>query len=62
MSFYSALSMAADVPGMGKAEAKIRPFVEFIESMKAKVAIVSVSELLEEIIKETGYVSELEAE
>ena len=62
MSFYSALSMAADVPGMGKAEAKIRPFVEFIESMKAKAAIVSVSELLEEIIKETGYVSELEAE
>ena len=62
MSFYSALSMAADVPGMGKAEAKIRPFVEFIESMKAKAAIVSVSELLEEIIKETGYVTELEAE
>ena len=62
MSFYSALSMAADVPGMGKAEAKIRPFVEFIESMKAKATIVSVSELLEEIIKETGYVSELEAE
>ena len=62
MSFYSALSMAADVPGMGKAEAKIRPFVEFIESMKAKAAIVSVSELLEEIIEETGYVSELEAE
>ena len=62
MSFYSALSMAADVPGMGKAEAKIRPFVEFIESMKAKAAIVSVSELLEEILKETGYVSELEAE
>ena len=62
MSFYSALSMAADVPGMGKAEAKIRPFVEFIESMKAKADIVSVSELLEEIIKETGYVSELEAE
>lgn len=62
MSFYSALSMAADVPGMGKAEAKIRPFVEFIESMKAKADVVSVSELLEEIIKETGYVSELEAE
>lgn len=62
MSFYSSLSMAADVPGMGKAEAKIRPFVEFIESMKAKADIVSVSELLEEIIKETGYVSELEAE
>ena len=62
MDFYSGLMRAEEVPGMGKAVAKIAPFVEFIESMKAKAEDISVAELLEEIIKETGYVSELEAE
>mgnify|MGYP002627713819 CR=1 FL=1 len=62
MDFYSGLMKAEEVPGMGKAAAKIAPFVEFIESMKAKAGDISVAELLEEIIKETGYVSELEAE
>ena len=62
MDFYSGLMKAEEVPGMGKAAAKIAPFVEFIESMKAKAEDISVAELLEEIIKETGYVSELEAE
>ncbi len=62
MDFYSGLMRAEEVPGMGKAAAKIAPFVEFIESMKAKAGDLSVAELLEEIIKETGYVSELEAE
>ena len=62
MDFYSGLMRAEEVPGMGKAAAKIAPFVEFIESMKAKAEDISVAELLEEIIKETGYVSELEAE
>ena len=62
MDFYSGLMRAEEVPGMGKAAAKIAPFVEFIESMKAKAEDLSVAELLEEIIKETGYVSELEAE
>ena len=62
MDFYSGLMKAEEVPGMGKAAAKIAPFVEFIESMKAKAEDISVAELLEEIIKETGYISELEAE
>ena len=62
MDFYSGLMKAEEVPGMGKAAAKIAPFVEFIESMKEKAGDISVAELLEEIIKETGYVSELEAE
>lgn len=54
--------MADDIPTLGKSAAKIRPFVNFIQVMRSKVEIISVSELLQEIIDETGYVKELEAE
>ena len=62
IDFYSALRRAADIPGVGRAESKIRPFVLFIQGLKAKAEILSVSQLLEEIIQETGYVDELRAE
>lgn len=61
-SFYDALCAADEVPGLGKAAEKIKPFVLFIQSMKARAKIVSVSELLQEILDTTGYVKELEAE
>ena len=62
ISFYDALCVAEQVPGLGKAAAKIRPFVLFIQSMKAKVKLLSVADLLQEVIETTGYVRELEAE
>ena len=62
ISFYDALCVAEQVPGLGKAAAKIRPFVLFIQSMKAKAKLLSVADLLQEIIETTGYVRELEAE
>ena len=62
MNFYSALCEAAEIPGLGKAAAKIEPFVLFVQSMKAKSQLKPVSELLQEIIETTGYVRELEAE
>lgn len=62
ISFYDALCVAEQVPGMGKAAAKIRPFVLFIQSMKAKAKLLSVTDLLQEVIETTGYVRELEAE
>ena len=62
IDFYSALRRAADIPGVGRAESKIRPFVLFIQGLKAKAEILSVSQLLEEIIEQTGYVDELRAE
>ena len=54
ISFYDALCVAEQVPGLGKAAAKIRPFVLFI--------LLSVTDLLQEVIETTGYVRELEAE
>ena len=61
--FYSALRQASDIPGLGKAADKIRPFVLFIQSMRAKLDNgYSLTQLILEIIESTGYVKELEAE
>ena len=62
MSFYDALKKAEEIPSIGKAAAKIRPFVLLIQSMRSKLGMISLTELFEEIIEATGYVKELEAE
>lgn len=62
MSFYDALKMAEEIPAIGKASAKIRPFVLFIQSMRSKLGLVSLKDLFDEIIETTGYVEELVAE
>ena len=62
LTFYNALKMAEEIGTIGRAAVKIRPFVMLIQSMRSKLPYISVSELLQEIIEETGYVRELEAE
>lgn len=62
ISFYDALKQADEIPSLGKAATKIRPFVTFIQTMRSKLPYLGVSELLREVIEETGYVKELEAE
>jgi DNA helicase-2/ATP-dependent DNA helicase PcrA len=62
LTFYNALKMTEEIGTIGRASAKIRPFVMLIQSMRSKLPYISVSELLQEIIEETGYVRELEAE
>ena len=49
ISFYTALKMAEDIPSLGRAASKIRPFVTFIQTMRSKLAFISISELLQEI-------------
>jgi len=61
--FYTALRQASDIPSMGKAADKIRPFVMFIQSMRVKLDNgYSLTQLILDIIETTGYVDELEAE
>ncbi len=63
MPFYQALRMAEDVPGLGKAAEKIRPFVLLIQSMRACLDNgCSLSGMLEELLERTGYLKELQAE
>lgn len=62
LSFYNSMKLAEDIPSIGKSATKIKPFVTFIQTMRSKVEFLSISQLLQEIIEETGYVAELEAD
>ena len=62
MSFYDAAKIAEEIPTMGRSAAKITPFVNFIQTMRSKANFLSVPELIQNIIADTGYVRELEAE
>ncbi len=63
-SFYDACVRAADIPGIGKAAGKIGGFVKQIESFRRLLTEeeCSLRELIEEILEDTGYREELEAE
>lgn len=62
IGFYDALKRAEEIPSIGKASAKIRPFVLLIQSMRSKLGLISLKELFEEVLEATGYAAELEAE
>ena len=63
MSLYEAMRHAGEIPGLvGRAADKIKGFTTYIDSLKAMVDILSVEELLNKVIDQTGYVRELEAE
>lgn len=61
-SFYEAAKVAEEIVSLGRAAVKIKPFVTFIQTMRSKANFLSVSELIRNIIEDTGYVRELEAE
>lgn len=62
ISLYDALKEADQIGTLGRSAVKVRPFVDFIQKFRSQVEFLSVSELLQKIIDETGYVAELEAE
>ena len=62
ISLYEALRVAEEVPGIGRAASKVDGFVTFIQTLKSKAEALTVEELLQEVIDQTGYVAELEAE
>lgn len=62
VSFYDALRVAKEIPSIGRSLSKINGFVEFIQSLRSKEEVYTVRELLEEVIRLTGYVDELRAE
>ena len=62
VSFYDALRVAEEIPAIGRSIGKIDGFVTFIQSLKSKADSYTVEELLDEVIRLTGYVAELEAE
>ena len=62
ISLYEALRVAEEVPSIGRSLSKIDGFVTFIQILKSKADVLTVEEILQEVIDSTGYVAELEAE
>jgi DNA helicase II / ATP-dependent DNA helicase PcrA len=64
ISFYEALKRAEYIPTLGRAAAKISPFVSLIEILKSNLSKpdYSLTDLLEEILEATGYISNIEAQ
>ena len=62
ISLYEALRVAEEVPSIGRSLSKIDGFVTFIQMLKSKTDVMTVEEILQEVIDSTGYVAELEAE
>ncbi|MBQ8816469.1 MAG: DNA helicase PcrA [Lachnospiraceae bacterium] len=55
MSFYDALCRTEEIPGLGKAAAKIAPFVTLIQGFRSKVDYYGLEGLLKDLIQMTEY-------
>ncbi len=63
ISFFEAMERVDEIPDLNKSTAqKIRSFVTFIETKRNRASVLSVEDLLKEILEDTGYSEELEAE
>lgn len=63
IGFLDALYQVEDVPGIGKAAAKVQQFTDLISDLRQELgAGISVHELFDEILEKTGYQEELIAE
>lgn len=62
ISFYEALCSADLVPGLGRSISKLESFAAMIEYFRKEAEYLSITELMKEILTETGYVEELKAE
>jgi DNA helicase-2/ATP-dependent DNA helicase PcrA len=62
MDLFEALECAEEIPGLGRAAAKIRPFVELIRQLRQVCEEQGLAALLTAIMEQTGYVAELKAE
>lgn len=62
ISFFDAASMGAAVPGLGRSAGKVTSFVSFIEDLRDQLEYISLTQLFDQIIEETGYIRELKLE
>ena len=60
ISFYDALREADQIMSLGKAGAKIKPFVELIQLFRSKLEYYNLQDLMDDILEKTGYIKELE--
>ncbi len=62
VSFYTALLHAEDIPGIGRAAAKLSSFSALVEGLKSKLSSpdYSLGNLVDELLEATGYLTEIE--
>lgn len=59
ISFYETLLNQNAMDILGRSASKVKPFADFIQRMRAEAEYVSLTELVDKILKETGYLQEL---
>lgn len=62
LSFYDALKNENAMAVLGRSASKIKPFVDFIQKLRVQREYGKISDLMELILNETGYLDELKAE
>ncbi len=62
IGFYDGLRAVDLIPNIGRGASKLESFVALIEHFKTDAEDMSISDLLKEIIEETGYIESLQAE
>lgn len=62
IGFYDALRAVDLIPNIGRGASKLESFVALIEHFKTDAKDMSISDLMQEIIEETGYIESLQAE
>ena len=62
IGFYDALRAVDLIPNIGRGASKLESFVALIEHFKTDAEDMRISDLLKEIIEETGYIESLQAE
>ncbi len=62
ISFYEAMLQVQNITAIKRGGAKIQEFAEFAESLTKAAQEMSIADLMNHIIEETGYVDELKAE
>lgn len=60
--FFEALLQAEQIPSLARSVQKLSSFTNMIQVYRAKLEYISISELISEILEETGYLRDLEAE
>lgn len=55
ISLYQAMELSDEIMGLGKAAAKIRPFVQLVRRLRKRAEELSVAELIREVVETAGY-------
>ncbi|HOO28189.1 MAG TPA: 3'-5' exonuclease, partial [Lachnospiraceae bacterium] len=61
LSLYDALLQADQITALGRSAVKLKPFTEMIQVFRSKLPYLTLEDLMNDIIKTTGYIESLEA-